>query len=240
MASELPPPQLPSLPSLSSLPSTSALLVQGGDHRIEIQPGSQINKYGCQPFPAADRIAFGSSTASQILPLAFDAANQLRDRIAAALIDPTQSAAAIYREELGRLRAEFLHLCGFTEASSPDMIFAASGTDAHLLAAHLAAALAQQARRSLRVIMVNPEESGSGVTAALNGRSLDSADAPGNEVVHVSIRQQLPKFGPGRWEAIADCDNLLAQGYVTMNTKDGQVALVPAFRTFRGGLSLQF
>ena len=58
--------------------------------------------------------------------------------------------------------------------------------------------------------------------------------------LHVSVRQQLPKFGPGRWEAIADCDNLLAQGYVTMATRDGQVALVPAFRTFRGGLSLQF
>ena len=58
--------------------------------------------------------------------------------------------------------------------------------------------------------------------------------------LHVAIRQQLPKFGPGRWEAIADCDNLLAQGYVTMNTRDGQVVLVPAFRTFRGGLSLQF
>jgi hypothetical protein len=58
--------------------------------------------------------------------------------------------------------------------------------------------------------------------------------------LHVSVRQQLPKFGPGRWEAIADCDNILAQGYVTLNTRDGQVALVPAFRTFRGGLSLQF
>ena len=58
--------------------------------------------------------------------------------------------------------------------------------------------------------------------------------------LHVSVRQQLPKFGPGRWEAIADCDNLMAQGYVTMNTRDGQVVLVPAFRTFRGGLSLQF
>ena len=58
--------------------------------------------------------------------------------------------------------------------------------------------------------------------------------------LHVSLRQQLPKFGPGRWEAIADCENLLAQGYVTMNTRDGQVVLVPAFRTFRGGLSLQF
>jgi hypothetical protein len=58
--------------------------------------------------------------------------------------------------------------------------------------------------------------------------------------LHVSVRQQLPKFGPGRWEAIADCDNLLAQGYMTVNTREGQVALVPAFRTFRGGLSLQF
>jgi hypothetical protein len=58
--------------------------------------------------------------------------------------------------------------------------------------------------------------------------------------LHVSVRQQLPKFGPGRWEAIADCDNLLAQGTVTINTRDGQVSLVPAFRTFRGGLSLQF
>jgi Carboxypeptidase regulatory-like domain len=58
--------------------------------------------------------------------------------------------------------------------------------------------------------------------------------------LHVSVRQQLPKFGPGRWEAIADCDNLLSQGTVTIATKDGQVALVPAFRTFRGGLSLQF
>ena len=58
--------------------------------------------------------------------------------------------------------------------------------------------------------------------------------------LHVSVRQQLPKFGPGRWEAIADCDNLLAQSSLTVNTRDGQVTLVPAFRTFRGGLSLQF
>jgi hypothetical protein len=58
--------------------------------------------------------------------------------------------------------------------------------------------------------------------------------------LHVSVRQQLPKFGPGRWEAIADCENLLAQGSVTVSTREGQVTLVPAFRTFRGGLSLQF
>lgn len=58
--------------------------------------------------------------------------------------------------------------------------------------------------------------------------------------LHVGVRQALPKFAPGRWEAIANCDNLLAQGYVSMNTQDGRAVLVPAFRTFRGGLSVQF
>jgi hypothetical protein len=58
--------------------------------------------------------------------------------------------------------------------------------------------------------------------------------------LHVSVRQLLPKFGPGRWEAIADCNNLMAQGYVPLSSRDGRLVLVPAFRTFRGGLSLQF
>jgi len=58
--------------------------------------------------------------------------------------------------------------------------------------------------------------------------------------LHVGVRQALPKFGPGRWEASANCDNLFAQGYVSVNTQDGRAVLVPAFRTFRGGLSVQF
>ncbi len=80
----------------------------------------------------------------------------------------------------------------------------------------------------------------------ISGPTVSRVDSYGESLyqmdpyLHVSVRQQLPKFGPGRWEAIADCVNLLAQGYVTVNTREGQVALVPAFRTFRGGLSLQF
>jgi hypothetical protein len=58
--------------------------------------------------------------------------------------------------------------------------------------------------------------------------------------LHVGLRQPLPKFMLGHWEAVADCDNLLAQGYVSLNSRDGRVLLVPAFRTFRGGLSFQF
>ena len=58
--------------------------------------------------------------------------------------------------------------------------------------------------------------------------------------LHVGVRQALPKFAPGHWEAIANCDNLFAQGYVPVNSQDGRAVLVPAFRTFRGGLSVQF
>jgi hypothetical protein len=57
---------------------------------------------------------------------------------------------------------------------------------------------------------------------------------------HLTVRQPLPKWALGRWEAIADCNNLLAQGYVSSSSRDGRVVLVPAFRTFRGGLSVQF
>jgi len=58
--------------------------------------------------------------------------------------------------------------------------------------------------------------------------------------LHVGLRQPLPKFALGRWEAVADCDNLLAQGYVPLSSRDGRAFLVPAFRTFRGGLNVQF
>jgi hypothetical protein len=57
---------------------------------------------------------------------------------------------------------------------------------------------------------------------------------------HFGIRQPLPRWALGRWEAIAECDNLFAQGYVSVGSRDGQVTLLPAFRTFRGGLSVQF
>lgn len=80
----------------------------------------------------------------------------------------------------------------------------------------------------------------------INGTALSRVDPYGESVydvnpyLHVGVRQPLPWTILGRWEANAECDNLLAQGYVSMATTDGQVLLVPAFRSFRGGLSLQF
>jgi len=52
----------------------------------------------------------------------------------------------------------------------------------------------------------------------------------------MGIRQPLPYH----MEVVADMGNLLAQGYVPISTSDGRVILVPSYRYFKGGLSLQF
>jgi len=57
--------------------------------------------------------------------------------------------------------------------------------------------------------------------------------------MHLSIRQTLPGLN-GRWQALADFSNLLAQGYVSANGADSRIILVPVLRTFRGGVSFQF
>jgi hypothetical protein len=98
-------------------------------------------------------------------------------------------------------------------------------------------------------ISANVPRLGTNVQAAykwVNGITVSAVDRYGESLyrmdpyLHLIVRQPLPKFALGRWEAIADCNNLLAQGYVSTNSRDGRVVLVPAFRTFRGGLSVQF
>ena len=80
----------------------------------------------------------------------------------------------------------------------------------------------------------------------ISGSAVSQQDSYGQSVYHldpylsIQVRQKLPGFIPGHAEVLADCGNLLAQGYVTLATSDGQVVLVPTYRFFRGGLSFQF
>jgi hypothetical protein len=80
----------------------------------------------------------------------------------------------------------------------------------------------------------------------VGGRTVSRVDLYGESLYqmdpffHFGLRQPLPRFGLGRWEAVAECDNLFAQGYVPVGSRDGEASLLTAFRTFRGGLSVQF
>jgi hypothetical protein len=80
----------------------------------------------------------------------------------------------------------------------------------------------------------------------IGGPAVSHLDAYGESLFHLDpylnmeIRQQLPSFFPGHMEAMADFGNLLAQGYVPVSTGDDHIVLVPSYRYFRGGLSVQF
>lgn len=171
----------------ASLPPTEQLLVEGGDARIALD-AENLNKYGCSPFPDPGILALGSSTASGISEAGFAAAGRLRGRIAEAMEMMTD--AEIYAHELERIRQEFTRLCGVSDMPGLDVVFAASGTDLHLIAAQLGGA----AGAPMLAIMVDPAETGSGVRAALagNGRI---------DVAAVAIR--LPDGTP---RPIADVD----------------------------------
>jgi len=80
----------------------------------------------------------------------------------------------------------------------------------------------------------------------LSGPTVSSLDPYGESLYHMDpylsmqIRQPLPSVFPGHMEVQANVGNLLAQGYVPVATRDGYVLLVPSYRYFRGGLSVQF
>jgi hypothetical protein len=170
-------PALNAAGTCTDLPSTAKLLVGGGDARIAPGPDGLVNKYGCRPFPDPDLLAFGSSTASTISAHAFDAARGLREKIAQTL--KAESAASLYTSELGRIRAELKSMCGVADMADLDIVFAASGTDLHLIASRIAAGAES---RSTRIIMAGAEETGSGVPLALAGKHFSTRSALGQPV----------------------------------------------------------
>ncbi len=160
----------------SSLPPTEQLLLEGGDLRLALDENG-VNKYGCQAYPDPEIAAFGSSTASIISETAFSAAEHLRRRLMES--ERLERRSITYSRETARLRGELLALCGVPETTGTGLMLAASGTDIHLIAAQM---IAGDDPSSLRVIMVEAAETGSGVAAALGGRHFSSRTALGEPV----------------------------------------------------------
>ncbi|MBI5918875.1 MAG: hypothetical protein HY849_05835 [Nitrosomonadales bacterium] len=185
----------PDEPALATaLPSTRQLLVAGGDARIALDAAG-LNRYGCAPLPDPTLHAFGSSTATGISATGWAAADALRQRLAAS----AEPAAERYAQELERMRGELATLCELSDLSGLATVFAASGTDLHLIAAQL---LARRDVPSV-AIMADASETGSGIPTALRGRHFSSraaqrstvpvgtaiTGAHASEVVSVALRQ---------------------------------------------------
>lgn len=168
-------------PSPYKLPTIGQLLASGGDARIEIDPLSGLNKYGCSPFPVAQLLAFGSSTASNISPEAYAAANRLREKLRQAL--SVAPPAVVYAVEIQRLRQEYLELCELSGFAGLELILSPSGTDLHALVAQYAGG---GISKPALIIMAEANETGSGVASALNEHPVTGNNNV--EVAQVSIR----------------------------------------------------
>ena len=155
---------------------TPELLVTGGDARIAIDPATGANKYNCSPQPAPALLAYGSSTASTISAEAFAAVEEYCDYIGKD--QNSANPAATYKRELQNIRNEFLDLYGFKPAQAPEIIFAASGTDLHLITSQLAAA-----GSPLAIIGLEAAETGNGVPNALAGKHFSSSAPSGDKLI---------------------------------------------------------
>lgn len=229
------------------LHTTPGLLLQGGDERLGIDPARGFNKYGCRPTPDPDLAAFGSSTASSVSRRGFAAADQLRRKLLAA--SPHYPATERYQTELQTIREELLTLCGLDDMPGLAVLFAASGTDIHLIATHL---IAQRGQRPPLVIMMDPAETGSGVVHALGMRHFGRHTALGHtgkigapvvpggqspQLIQVPLRQPDGQARP-QADVQADIETWVARAalvgqpvlLVTLDvSKTGMLAPCPSF-----------
>lgn len=224
------------------LPSTAQLLVSGGDARIALDALSGLNKYGCQPFPDPQLLAFGSSTASVISTPGFAAAEQLRQKL---ISDTgTEPDENVYAREIQRIRAELLQLCELSDVQGLEVVFATSGTELHLIAGQYAGSGVDM---PALVVMVEAAETGSGVQAALAGRHFNTGPAEhaaaasiagGNALEVVSVPIRLADGAPrplGDIDAAVEAlvDGAVAQGRRVLlvlvdQSKTGLIAPSPA------------
>jgi hypothetical protein len=152
------------------------LLSCGGDARLDIDPTSHLNAYGCQPFPCPGTLSYASSTATSISQRAYDRVGDARESLMRSAIAVGFDAAFDARVEL--MRGRLKTYLGLSE-TGVDVVFSPSGTDAQLQALFLARALLGSA---LTTVIVASDQTGSGTADTACGRHFSAATANGSRV----------------------------------------------------------
>lgn len=207
------------------LPPLDTLLVSGGDTRIALDPQTRLNRYGCGVRPDASLTSFASSTASTISQEGFATTQRLYLKLQRALAQTP--AAQVYADELRRIRAELLTLCGLDDLPDTTIVLTPSGTDSHRLATYLASE-----DRAQNVLMVDAAETGRDVPAALGGCPTANARTS----MSIALRQSDRRVRPA---ATIDADFIAAaEAAIARNervllvladcTKTGLIAPSPA------------
>ncbi|MGZ5837329.1 MAG: hypothetical protein ACXWJ5_14150 [Xanthobacteraceae bacterium] len=152
------------------------LLSCGGDTRLDIDPTSRLNAYGCQPFPCPGTLSFASSTATSISERAYDRAREARQSLMRSAIAVGFDAAFDARVE--SMRGRLKTYLGLSE-TGVDVVFSPSGTDAQLQALFLTRALLGPA---LTTVIVAADQTGSGTADTACGHHFGAATANGSRV----------------------------------------------------------
>ena len=162
---------------------TAELLVSGGDERLRLNTQG-INKYNCPPTPNETILSFSSSTASTISSENFASLEQYIARLQNDVKKTDE--LTLYERETERQKTEWRSLLQCS--SRTHVLFSPSGTDVHAL-------IAAQLPEKTLIIMVEANETGSGVAKALAHGN--------NEVEVVSISLRLSNTTP---RSMDECD----------------------------------
>lgn len=145
------------------LGTADALMETGGDIRLQRDPRSALNGYGCSHRPRPWAVTFASSTASSSSERGYLAADLERLKTTAAMLAgdaqaATRASLALVRQGIGRV---------YGMAPKDEVVLAASGTDTELLALALTHLSGRHA--PILNILIAPEETGRGVPMAARG-----------------------------------------------------------------------
>ncbi len=153
--------------------ATLALMLHaGGDRRIWPDPVSGRNRYGLKAVPAPNEISFGSTTASTISPMSFEAVGYTYSR----LFEVGHGAGLTLGKWFSELRGRIVKALA---REGDEAILAASGTDATIVALALAKS---RTKAPITSISFAPEETGAGVPRAVAGRYFSDITALGTPV----------------------------------------------------------
>lgn len=216
------------------LADTARLLIEGGDGRITPDKISGVNRYGCRATPYPELLSFASATATVISTHAYAAADTLRTHLQQALA--SSAAETVYKRELQRMRNELLALCTRQDLPEPEVIFAASGTDLH----HIAAQLGHAADApGLTVLMVDQSETGSGVFA-----SISYAD-PSIKIATIALRHsdgaaRTPKQIDAEFSLLANQAQRQGRQILLIQTDVSKTGMIAPSYACTASLSQQF
>ncbi|MDE2183657.1 MAG: hypothetical protein KGJ78_11620 [Alphaproteobacteria bacterium] len=159
------------------------LLISGGDSRLELDPATLSNVYGCQPFPRSDALAFSSSTATSISERAYRRVQCAHE----ALIEDSRTQGwpeAFDRQVEGLRRA--LETCFELDGSA--IVLSPSGTDSQLHTLFLAR---QILGGPVTTVIVGADQTGSGTAFTCRGQHFSARTALGTAVAKGAPIEEL-------------------------------------------------